>query len=237
MIKFDEVGLSLKTGKLQTQILDNVSVTLPSDQVLILLGTHGAGNSTVIKLIAGLLLPDQGSISRFARVSYPVGYTGGFVPQLSARRNIVHAAELYGADPGEVLSFVAQVTEMGEALDEPIARLPAKFRAYFGYALSYALPFDVYLVDTNLAIGDQAFRQRCEAMFAQRTRSAGAVIATRNPRVARRYGTCAALIHERQIVMYDEFETALDDFQVIDATDLAQDTGVMEEGRQESNDG
>ncbi len=102
MIKFEHVTIALSAGKLRSSIFEDVSVTLPTDRRLILLGRHGTGKSTLMRLVSGLVVPDAGRISRFARVSYPVGYSGGFTPQLSARRNIWHAAELYGAEPAEL---------------------------------------------------------------------------------------------------------------------------------------
>lgn len=219
MIRFEGVSAALTAGKIRTQVLEDTTVALPTDRRVVLLGRHGSGKSTVIRLIAGLMLPEKGQISRFARVSYPVGYTGGFMPQLSARRNITHAAELYGADPADVISFVDKVADMGAALDEPVGRLPHRYRVRFSYTLSYALPFDVYLIDEMLVVGDQEFRQKCLAMMAQRSQHAGIILATRAVNAARRYGEVAGIIHERNIVLYDDFEQAIADFEELERQD------------------
>jgi capsular polysaccharide transport system ATP-binding protein len=216
MIRFDGVSAALIAGKIRTEVLENVSVTLPSDRRVVLLGRHGSGKSTVIRLIAGLMIPEKGQISRFARVSYPVGYTGGFTQQLTARRNITHAAELYGADPAEVISYVDAVASMGPALDEPVGRLPHRYRVRFSYALSYALPFDVYLIDEMLAVGDQEFRQKCLAMMTQRSQQAGIILTTRSVNAARRHGDVAGIIHGRGILLYDDFEQAIADYEELE---------------------
>ena len=218
MIRFDGVSAALVAGKIRTRVLENVTIELPTDRRVVLLGQHGSGKSTVIRLIAGLMIPEKGQISRFVSVSYPVGYSGGFTPQLTARRNIAHAAELYGADPEEVISYVDSVAGMGAALDEPVGRLPHRYRVRFSYALSYALPFDVYLIDEMVAVGDQEFRQKCLAMMSQRSQQAGIILTTRSVNAARRYGNVAGIIQNGGISLYDDFERAIADYEELERT-------------------
>jgi capsular polysaccharide transport system ATP-binding protein len=209
MIHLEKVTSLLSAGQIRTRVLDQVTATLPTDRRFMLLGRHGAGKTTVIRLLAGLLEPTSGDISRYARVSFPVGFIGGFRPLMTVRQNLAYTAVLYGADPTEVVAFVAQVTRGGHMLDEIFGKLPQQFRLAFCYAVSYAIPFDVYLIDNFLSIGDDQFRKTCEAMFYERVKAAGFILATRNVELAKRIGDSCGILHAGRLVVYEDFEEGL----------------------------
>jgi len=216
MIHLQDVTCILSTGNVRSTVLEHVSATLPTNRKFVLLGRHGAGKTTVIRLLAGLIEPTNGDILRYCRVSFPVGYLGGFRPLLSVRQNIVHSALLYGADPNEVTSFIAQVTGARRAMDEFFGKIPHHFKIMFSYALSYALPFDVYLIDNFAVAGDNEFRRKCEAMFLERTETNGFILATRNLEIARRYGDSCGILHKGKIIIYDDLEEGLWTFEKLE---------------------
>jgi capsular polysaccharide transport system ATP-binding protein len=228
MIILDELTCVLASGRLRTTILQDVSVVLPTDTHLVVLAQSGAGKSTLLRLFSGAVLPTAGTITRYARVSYPIGYTGGFKRSLTALENIAHAARVYGADVDEVVTFVAEVTEMGHALDEVYGDLPSQLSRRMAYAVSYAIPFDVYLIDDRVAAGDPEFRTRCEYMFEQRTKQSGFILTTSNSRYAKKYGKKAAILHDGAMVLYDDFEKALRDFDRLEKRKLSIQPRSME---------
>lgn len=209
MIIFDNVTKTLTSGHIRTTVLDEVTLRIPTDRRVAIIGHHGSGKTTLIQLIAGLLTPTSGSIERHARVSFPVGFAAGFRPQLTMRQNLAHTARLYGADIGEVTGFVAAVTETEDVLDQPLGRLPQQTRLCFAYAVGYAIPFDVYLFDNLIAVGNADFRQKCFAMFESRSQSAGVLIATRDVRVAARHADMGAVINEGKIELYENVKDAI----------------------------
>lgn len=209
MIVLDNVTKILSVGQIRTSVLVDVSVTLPTDRRLAILGHHGSGKTTLIQLIAGLLSPTSGVIERYARISFPVGFNGGFRQRLSLRQNIAHAARLYGADVDEVTHFVTAVSNSQSALEEPLVSLPQQMRNCISYALGYAIPFDTYLFDNTIWTGDHEFREKCEAMFESRARSAGMILATRNVQMAARIADMGAILNDRELTLYDNIKDAI----------------------------
>ncbi len=62
--KADEVSRNFGTGKysLMTAV-NNISFTIPSGDIVGFIGANGAGKSTTIKMMTGILTPDYGTIS------------------------------------------------------------------------------------------------------------------------------------------------------------------------------
>jgi len=226
MIVLDRVSSTLAAGRLRKCILDDVSLSLPTDERLAILGHEGAGKSTLIRLLSGALLPGSGSIRRHARVSFPVGFSGGYRRGLSAYENIAHAAQLYGADVDEVVNFVSRLTGIDAALDEDYGDLPQHLRVRLVYAVSYAIPFDVYLIDNKVAVGDQEFRARCERVYEARMQEAGCILTTSLSRYARRFGTRIALLTQGKLVLYDDMERAIHDYERLERPAVA--AGISE---------
>ena len=78
MIRVEGVTKQYPVQQGHRLVLDDVSINLPSDKNIGLLGINGAGKSTFLRLIAGTEMPDQGRIVREGAVSWPIGFTGSF---------------------------------------------------------------------------------------------------------------------------------------------------------------
>ncbi len=137
-----------------------------------LLGVNGAGKSTTIRLLGGLEMPSSGSIRRDVRVSWPLGFSNGFNQEMSGRENLKFVARAYGEDYQRVLDFVADFSELGAYLNQPIKTYSTGMAARLAFGLSMAIEFDCYLIDEVVSVGDARFRQRCAETFeARRARS------------------------------------------------------------------
>src|SRR5215510_2674329 len=78
-----------------------------------------SSKSTLIRLLAGSEAPDRGAITRYARVSFPLGFGGTFHGALSGRENVAFIARIYGAELRGVLEYVEAFSELGQYLHMP----------------------------------------------------------------------------------------------------------------------
>lgn len=215
MINLRQLSKAYATTSGSKVIFENVDLEIPSDGRIAVLGLRGSGKSTFLRLLAGLERPTGGAIDRGVSVSLPVGYARGFKPGLSARQNATFFAECYGANVGEVVDFVMHVTEMSLEFDKPLYTMLGEMRLQFAFALSYAIPFDTYLIDNTLGAGSPKFREKCLAMFAERSKAAGIVFATSEPRVAQRYCDTAVIVGDRNATFYPDIADALAAFEKV----------------------
>src|SRR5579884_2267979 len=113
MIQLNNVFKFYRTQGHTKVVLDHVSCVFDSTRSYGLLGVNGAGKSTTLRLIAGTELPNSGTVRRSVRVSWPVGFGGGFHPQMTGRENVHFVARVYGADIRQVTEFVEDFAESG----------------------------------------------------------------------------------------------------------------------------
>ena len=78
---------SLPRGN-RKDVLRDASITFRPGVNMGILGLNGQGKSTLIRIISGSELPDSGTIKRKGRVSWPIGFTGGFNGSLTGRENL-----------------------------------------------------------------------------------------------------------------------------------------------------
>lgn len=148
--------------------LRNVSFDVRQGEAVGLVGANGEGKSTLLKMIAGVLLPDEGTIDVNGGVAPMIELTGGFLGDLSARENVYLTAGLHGLTRDQIderfddiVGFAGENVRAG--LDTPFRHFSSGMKVRLGFAVITVLDEPIILVDEVLAVGDAAFRNKCYA--------------------------------------------------------------------------
>jgi ABC-2 type transport system ATP-binding protein len=144
--------------------LRNVSFSVGPGEAVGLVGANGQGKSTLLRLIAGVLLPDEGRVSVQGGVAPLIEVTGGFVGTLTARDNIWLTGGLHGLSKKQIaqrFDEIVEFAEVGDFLDTPFRHFSSGMKVRLGFSVITTLDQPIVLVDEVLAVGDRAFREKC----------------------------------------------------------------------------
>jgi len=144
--------------------LREVSFSVQSGESIGVVGRNGQGKSTLLKLVAEVILPDEGSVRVHQGVAPLIEITGGFVDDLSVRENVYLTAGLHGMSRAEIdarFDEIIAFAEIGDFLDTPYKHLSSGMKVRIAFAVISRLEEPIILVDEVLAVGDKAFREKC----------------------------------------------------------------------------
>ena len=141
-----------------------VNFSIAEGEAIGVVGRNGQGKSTLLKLVADVMLPDEGKVEVIGGVAPLIEITGGFVDDLSVRENIYLTAGLHGMSTEEInerFDEIIDFAEIGEFVDTPYKHLSSGMRVRVAFAVISRLEEPILLVDEVLAVGDRQFKQKC----------------------------------------------------------------------------
>jgi ABC-2 type transport system ATP-binding protein len=144
--------------------LKDVTFTVQPGEAVGLVGANGQGKSTLLKILAGVLLPDAGSVKVNGGVAPLIELTGGFVGDLTARDNIWLTAGLHGLSRSQIeerFDDIVRFAEIGDFLDTPFRHFSSGMQVRLGFSVVTTLDEPIILVDEVLAVGDKRFKEKC----------------------------------------------------------------------------
>lgn len=209
MIALDKVSKRYWARGQWRNVLQEVSAVFPTGRSVGILGRNGTGKSTLMRLIAGAERPDSGLIRRDVRVSWPMGFTGGFQGSLTGRDNARFVARIYRAEAASVEAYVARFAELGPYFDMPVSTYSAGMRARLALGMSFAIDFDVYLVDELPGVGDARFAARYAAELAARRSRSDLILVSHNAAAIRAQCDMAAVLHGGTLTLFDDVAAAI----------------------------
>jgi len=137
----------------------------PGDTVGVI-GRNGTGKSTLLRLIAKVLIPDEGRIRVRADVAPLLELSAGFSNDLTGRENLHLVGALHGLgtrqlrrDFDEIVAFAGEQVE--RAIDTPVRHYSSGMKVRLGFAIISRLPHPILLMDEVTAVGDAEFRAKC----------------------------------------------------------------------------
>ena len=164
-----EYIVKMMKGKLmynEFTALDDVSFSIGRGDVFGLVGFNGAGKSTMLKILAGVLKATSGSIMVRGKIAPLIEVGAGFDIELTARENIFlngailgYSKEYLNAHFESILDFA----ELHQFVDVPIKNFSSGMYARLGFAIATEVNPDILIVDEVLSVGDFQFQQKCEA--------------------------------------------------------------------------
>jgi lipopolysaccharide transport system ATP-binding protein len=144
--------------------LSGLDLRIGQGEGVALLGPNGSGKSTVLRLLAGIYQPSSGSIEVRGRVGTVMELGAGFHPELTGGENVRLYGAMLGLSGRELAARYDRILDFA-GLDDFIA-MPVKYyssgmQARLAFAVAICVDPDILLLDEVLAVGDQAFRERC----------------------------------------------------------------------------
>ena len=153
---------SLKNSRFEA--LKDISFEVYKGESLGIIGRNGAGKSTALGIITGVLRPSQGRVTVTGRISPLLELGAGFYPELTGRENIVLNGVILGLTRAEVfdkMEDIIRFSELDAFIDQPIRTYSSGMLARLGFSVVSSLDPEILLIDEILAVGDIDFQKKC----------------------------------------------------------------------------
>ena len=195
------------------EALKGISVSIPRGEVFAFIGGNGAGKSTTLRTITGVLPPSQGEVVVNGKIDSLIQLGAGFDSELNAIENIYLNRSLHGLSRAEIKHRVPEILEFAELEDfasTPIKYYSSGMAARLGFAVAIDRNPDILVVDEVLAVGDERFNAKCmkvfEELLAQRKTI---VMVSHNLEQVQQWAKTVALLQKGEIIYQGDPEQAV----------------------------
>lgn len=161
--EFVTTALRGKLNYREFTALDHVSFTVEKGETLGLIGRNGAGKSTMLKVISGILKPTEGSVVCHGNVVPMLELGSGFDMDLTGRENIFlngailgYGEEFLKAKYEEIVDF----SELGQFIEVPIRNYSSGMLARLAFSIATVVKPEILIVDEILSVGDAQFQEK-----------------------------------------------------------------------------
>ena len=144
-------------------VLNDVDFEVKKGETLGIIGHNGAGKSTMLKHLSGIMVPTRGSIEVNGRLSALIEVGAGFHPDLTGRENVFLNGVILGMSRAEVKRKFDEIVDFAgleEFIDTPVKRYSSGMFARLGFSVAAHLEPDVLVIDEVLSVGDFAFQRK-----------------------------------------------------------------------------
>lgn len=157
-------------GPPPVRALDGVSLRIAPGETVGIVGRNGAGKSSTLRVLAGIIPLQGGTVEAGGNVVSLLELGAGFGRDFSGRENILLNGALHGLDRAAIEAVtpaIVEFSELGTFIDAPVKTYSSGMFVRLGFAIAAHLQADTLLIDEVLAVGDEAFQRKCEARIAE----------------------------------------------------------------------
>jgi ABC-type polysaccharide/polyol phosphate transport system ATPase subunit len=146
------------------RVMDQVSFSIEPGELVGIVGRNGAGKTSLLKVISGLVSPTKGAVEVGGRIMALLTMGVGFQATFTGRENLTYGGLLLGLGEREIedlIPGIAEFSELGDALDQPYFTYSSGMRSRLAFSLATSVPADIVILDETLAAGDARFVAKC----------------------------------------------------------------------------
>jgi capsular polysaccharide transport system ATP-binding protein len=190
-------------------VLKGITVNIPDNLSIGLIGVNGSGKSTLLRIIGGVDHPTRGRVVRNCRISWPMGQ-GGLEGTLTGRQNAKFVCRIYGKQDNlkNLLDYILDFSELGEYFDEPVETYSSGMKSRLQFALSLAIDFEVYISDEVTSAGDAGFRKKTVEAFKDKARHSSIIMVSHSESTLRDFCQAALWLTQGKAYWFDSLDEA-----------------------------
>lgn len=154
----------------QINVFDGVNFSAKKGDVIGIIGANGSGKSTLLKLIAGVTKPSAGYVESKGAIASLLDIGAGFHPEMTGRENVILMGQLQGISKKQsqpIIENILKFSEIGKFSEIPIKHYSKGMYLRLAFSTMIHLPFDIYLLDEVLSVGDINFQMKCKRLIQQ----------------------------------------------------------------------
>lgn len=191
-------------------VLRGVNLIIPTGRSVGLVGANGAGKSTLLSIIGGGDYPSYGKVTRYCRVSWPMG-NGGVEATLTGRENARFICRVHGfaEEMEDRIRRIEEFAELGDAFDKQVLTYSSGMRSRLQFALSLAFDFDVYISDEVTSAGDARFRTKAATAFKKLANKASIIMVSHDNNTLKQFCESGIFLYKGTATWYDKLDDAL----------------------------
>ena len=145
--------------------LTDVDFEIRRGEVVSLIGSNGAGKSTMLKIVAGVLKPTKGSVAAYGNICPMIELGAGFDMELTARENVFLNGAVMGYSKQFIESKYDEIvafSELQDFMEVPVRNFSSGMVARLAFSIATIVEPEILIVDEILSVGDLAFQQKSE---------------------------------------------------------------------------
>lgn len=193
--------------------LQGINLEVPYGSVLGVIGANGAGKSSLMRVICGIVPPTSGSVEVRGKVSTLLALGVGFNPRLTGRENVILGGLAAGMSREEIESQfdeIAAFAEIGEAIDSPMKTYSSGMYSRLAFAVSVVVEPDILIIDEALSTGDAKFKKKClERIKSLRSHNRAIIIVSHALATVKDICNDVAWLNQGQLMMRGEPEQVI----------------------------
>lgn len=143
--------------------LKGVSFEIEEGKILGIIGKNGSGKSTMLRAIAGIFSPDEGTIDLHGRSISLLSIGVGFNKKLTGKENIYLSGMLLGFSEEEIQKKEKEIikfADIGDFINRPVKTYSSGMYSKLAFAITAILETDIMLIDEVLSVGDAKFKEK-----------------------------------------------------------------------------
>jgi ABC-type polysaccharide/polyol phosphate transport system ATPase subunit len=184
--------------------LQDIDLEVEQGTTLGILGRNGAGKSTMLQIISGVLQPTTGTVTVNGRLTAIFGLGSGFNPEFTGRENAMMNGLILGMDRHEMLERFEEIeafADIGDFIDHPVKTYSSGMKSRLGFAVAVNVDPDILVIDEALSAGDAAFKKRAlQRMYDLRDSGTTVLFVSHSMGMVNRFCTDAVLLHKGNMI-------------------------------------
>jgi lipopolysaccharide transport system ATP-binding protein len=144
--------------------LNDVSFSVAGGEALGIIGSNGAGKSTILKLLCGVMKATSGAMKVHGVLSALIEVGAGFHPDLTGRENVFLNGTILGMKKEQIRKKFDEIVDFSglvDFIDTPVKRYSSGMYARLGFSVAAHVDPDILIVDEVLSVGDYLFQKKC----------------------------------------------------------------------------